>query len=333
MNKRGNSFFTDDDDDDDDNNDPQQQQQQQEGRQQEDDVLREAMSGIHEEDEDVEEDKMYEHELPPDPFAQKLTIEEEVEEEENYDDDFLEESHATSKATVSTSKATVTASEVTSLSSPIKVEEQQLMNVNSSIDVLVDQVKVPYQPLPSSSSVPVITTTSPISSPRSPRPDLINNKNNNKKVVMKTPRRDKNDRSPRPDSNNNKNVLIKTPRRAENDRSPRPDSNNKKNRTPQKLRQSPIRVDVNDNKVLSPRKLINKSIDYADHENDENEYDVDFSYEDDFVTESVHNGNEHVEEVMMETLDPLKEVNTEGDVKSNLIESSVEGKQYHRVSE
>lgn len=51
--------------------------------------LRDLMNGISEEDEEMDEENMYAHELPPDPFKEKLTIqEEEDQDDECYGDDF-----------------------------------------------------------------------------------------------------------------------------------------------------------------------------------------------------------------------------------------------------
>ena len=293
------------------------------------DVVRDAMGGIFEEEE-TDEDKMYAHELPPDPFMQKLTIDEDEEEEEDDygDEDFLEESKATVASAIShqLSKSTSIVSPINAKSSPSKKKCASILeDANMKMDTLIDKVSSVTTDgnvqCASSASVPVIATATP------PRPLSKG------KLIPTTI-------SPRAKSRSPRSISS---------------TNSKRNKSAQKLRQSPIRVQSQEpdtaNSSQSSAKAIAKSPKKTSMSTEYNDDDFDFDYEDDFggemEKESPKKGKnasfndtpgkkvamvtanttqeEDDDDELFETFNPLKEVNTEGEESSNLIEGKLEG--------
>jgi len=303
--------------------------------------VRDVMGGIfEEEDTGGDEDKMYAHELPPDPFMQQHSIAEDDEEEDDYgDDDFLDESQ-TSAASGGSKQLCIS----TDLVSPINMKSSAtplspskkpnntsnlLKEANSNIDALIDKVSTVTHDYPvTSSSEPVIATTTP------PRP-------HSKHLPI----------------NNNPNASPRA-----HSRSPRSVSstNSKRTHSAQKLRQSPIRVQSQEPDIITslvpPAAIVSsiaKSPTKMSMGSEYNDDDFDFDYEDDFGGESEHESPKKVKKPsfgekmsspskkasmkekvtvmeddnddLYETLDPLKEVNTEGEQSSNLIEGKIEG--------
>lgn len=303
--------------------------------------VREVMGGIfEEEDTGGDEDKMYAHELPPDPFMQQHSIAEDDAEDDEYgDDDFLDESQTTT-ASGGSKKISIS----TELASPINMNSSAtplspskkpnstsnlLKEANSNIDALIDKVSNVTHDYPvASSSVPVIATTTP---PRPHSKPLTTNHNPTA--------------SPRPHSRSPRSVSS---------------TNSKRTHSAQKLRQSPIRVQSHEpdtaNSSQSSAAVVSslaKSPIKPSIGSEYNDEDFDFDYEDDFGGESEHESPKKMKKAsfsekintpskkasvkeavtvmvdddddLYETMDPLKEVNTEGEQSSNLIEGKIEG--------
>ena len=296
--------------------------------------VRDLMGGIYEEDDEADEEKMYAHELPPDPFMQKLTIQEDEEEEEDedYNSDFMEDSTTSvnsgaqqqqQQQLVSPISTSISTSAIASPSKQTKSTASILKDANSNLDSLLDKVNTVTSTLPTSLSVPALTTTSPPHFPLN-KPLSPSKQGNSPRVTMRSPRSHSGSMSSR------------------------------QNKSAQKLRQSPIRVkppdlhvEIDSQQISTPKKQhVTLQVPAKSPEPYQHDEDFDFDFEDDFGEEMNDNvplseqkmegegGQSGAEgkvegqddDELFETFNPLKEVNTEGEQSSNLIEGKLEGR-------